>query len=36
MNNIKLILVEDSEADAELCKNAIEDFNEDNSDYSIE
>lgn len=35
MNNMKLLLVEDDKNDQELCKNAIDDFNEDNQECNI-
>lgn len=35
MNNMKLLLVEDNKDDQDLCKNAVNDFNEDNQEFNI-
>ncbi|MBE2898265.1 response regulator [Pasteurellaceae bacterium 20609_3] len=35
MNNIKLLLVEDSREDIKICQNAVDDFNNDNTEFKV-
>ncbi|WP_038445660.1 response regulator [Bibersteinia trehalosi] len=35
MDDMKLLLVEDNKDDQQVCKNAVDDFNEDNSEFKI-